>query len=93
MCNGEGALLHGQLVKFGELLKEAPGRGGGRRGGRGGQNKQETPVRTDLDDATELRILQNVSLWRMRGGKGRGVGGEMEHETCVTYSEGRKERK
>lgn len=21
MCNGEGALLHGQLVKFGELLK------------------------------------------------------------------------
>lgn len=20
MCNGEGALLHGQLVKFGELL-------------------------------------------------------------------------
>lgn len=22
MCNGEGALLHGQLVKFGELLKQ-----------------------------------------------------------------------
>lgn len=22
VCNGEGALLHGQLVKFGELLKQ-----------------------------------------------------------------------
>lgn len=28
MCNGKGALLHGQLVKFGELLKQWRKEGG-----------------------------------------------------------------
>lgn len=54
MCDGEGALLHGQLVKFGELRKQ-------RRGGHGEHTKRNMSDNQEVITKVEILKLSGCS--------------------------------
>lgn len=73
VCNGEGALLHGQLVKFGELLKDG-GRGSGEQTN---TDRKDEGEKRNVEDISKLKILWKLPFLQWQWEEKY----EMEHET------------